>query len=152
MATSHIFQGLKKVKPTIHLISYQVHSGASIHPDILAACKPLTHVWSSTSAADGSNRHRINRNLFLTVLTEQWTLNLQGTVFLLWAPINLQSITFLFLFCSHDYIYLCIFNHPCICKRNQLNCGVCFFQCVLEFSSRALLRIFACRFIREIGL
>lgn len=122
MATSHISQGLKKIKPTIHYISYQVYSGASIYPDIFVACEPPTHVWPSTSVADESNRNRTIRNLFLTVLTETGPLTYKVWFSCLSSPINLQGFALM-----TTFINLCMLNHFCICKRSQLNCGGYFF-------------------------
>lgn len=44
IAWSQVLQGLKKAKPHSRGISHQIQSGASIYPDILPACIPLTHM------------------------------------------------------------------------------------------------------------
>jgi hypothetical protein len=81
---SHIFQEFKKAKFTVHHTSHRVQSGTSIHPDVFPVCVPAAfiqsgasvhpdvfsvpvppiHMRSSTSGADGTNKHRTNRSLF----------------------------------------------------------------------------------------
>lgn len=103
MATSHIFQGPKRTKAisTAFLISSNqgqtyiltsfpaykppayIQSGASVHLISRPISGPLTapaptESSACTSGADGSNKHRTNRNLFLTA---NRAANLQGVIF-----------------------------------------------------------------------
>lgn len=66
------------------------------------------------------NLHRTTRNLFLSVLTADRILTLQGISFLTWSPINLQGIGFPSL--SHSTCF-CVYPCTCVC--------ICRFTCVL---------------------
>lgn len=73
--------GLKKANPQFpHFLSGPI-SGSG-HPDVFRDYLPPAYMWSSTFGTDGSNKHRPDRNLFLTVLTASRTRNLKG-IFLL---------------------------------------------------------------------
>ena len=86
MASSRALHGLKKAKPTIHCISRLVQLGASVNLDVFPA-----YMWPWFTSgphvikhirADGSNKHKTNRNLSLNT---NRTLNLYALFFLFWS-------------------------------------------------------------------
>lgn len=76
-------KGLKRAKPQGHVFPIRSNQ-ANICPNVFSACVSLTYCQSRTGIhpgiADRSNKHRTNKNLFLTA---NRTLNLQGLFFLI---------------------------------------------------------------------
>lgn len=65
---------------TSSLYTSCIHPIRGKHTSWRISCS-CTHMWSSTSSSDGSNKHRTNENLFLIVLTANRTLKMQGKYF-----------------------------------------------------------------------
>ena len=88
-------RGLKRLKLQFTYFNIRFNQEqAYVLTDVFLAYMYPTHMRSKTSSADGSNKHKASRNLWVTVLTANRTHNQQGIFFLIELPLTCK------MFCS----------------------------------------------------